>query len=176
MQTSLPLFSLVTIIALTLAGCGHDSGTPGGSSSDAGGSAAGAAYQLPSEPAGAQDVKAARTNTQADEEVVVVGRIGGDQKPWVDGIAAFRIADLSMKPCAADEGCPTPWDYCCNSDLLPSTTALVKIVDGQGRVVASDSRQLLGVKELQTVVVRGKALRDEAGNLTILANGIFVRS
>jgi hypothetical protein len=60
-------------------------------------------------------------------------------------------------------------------DLLPKSRALVKVVNTEGSVVPTESRQLLGVKELQTVVVRGKAKRDEAGNLTVLANGVFVR-
>ena len=63
----------------------------------------------------------------------------------------------------------------CELGDLPTSKALVKIVDDQGRTVAVDSRKLLGVKELQTVVSRGKAKRDEAGNLTILASGVFVR-
>jgi hypothetical protein len=38
-----------------------------------------------------------------------------------------------------------------------------------------DARELLGVKELQTVVVKGKAKRDEQGNLTVLASGVYPR-
>ena len=40
----------------------------------------------------------------------------------------------------------------------------------------ADARKLLGVKELQTVVVRGRAKRDEAGNVIVLADGLHVRS
>ena len=39
----------------------------------------------------------------------------------------------------------------------------------------ADARELFDVKELMTVVVRGKALRDDAGNLTVLATAIFVK-
>ena len=49
------------------------------------------------------------------------------------------------------------------------------IVDENGRTVKADAKNLLNVKELVTVVVRGKAKRDEKGNLTVLANGVFVR-
>ena len=38
----------------------------------------------------------------------------------------------------------------------------------------ADARELLKVQELSTVVVRGKAQRDESGNLTVLANGVYV--
>ena len=34
---------------------------------------------------------------------------------------------------------------------------------------------MLGVQELSTIVVKGKAQRDDAGNLTVLASGIFVK-
>ena len=39
----------------------------------------------------------------------------------------------------------------------------------------ADAKGLLKVKELTTVVVIGKALRDEAGNLTVLATGVYVK-
>ena len=51
----------------------------------------------------------------------------------------------------------------------------MKIVDAQGRLLQADARQLLKLSELQTVVVRGTAQRDDAGNLTLLASGVFVR-
>jgi len=41
--------------------------------------------------------------------------------------------------------------------------------------VKADARELLKVKELSTVVIKGKARRDDAGNLTILASGVFVK-
>ena len=37
-----------------------------------------------------------------------------------------------------------------------------------------DARELLGVKELQTLVVQGQAKRDDGGNLTILAQQVHV--
>ena len=38
-----------------------------------------------------------------------------------------------------------------------------------------DARELLKVKELSTVVIKGKAKRDADGNLTVLANGVYVK-
>ncbi|OHB79972.1 MAG: hypothetical protein A2V98_21100 [Planctomycetes bacterium RBG_16_64_12] len=163
---------LIFVLGLLAAGCGRVLNPPAGSSPE-GTAAADSSYRLASEPAGAKDVKVARNDAKDMEEVVIVGRVGGDQNPWVEGLAAFTIVDLSLKPC--EEGCQTPWDYCCDTDLLPSSKAMVKIVDAQGRTIANDSRSLLGIKESQTVVVRGKAKRDEAGNLTVLGDGVFVR-
>jgi len=42
-------------------------------------------------------------------------------------------------------------------------------------LVKADARKLLNVRELSTVVVAGKAQRDDAGNLTVLASGVFVK-
>ena len=163
-------FATIVVAVLWSFGCNQQTpnAVPGNSSL-----ANTSSYRLASEPAGALDVKAARTSAGDGEDVAVVGRIGGDEKPWVEGVAAFTIVDLSLKPCA--DGCATPWDYCCDLDKLPEAKAMVKVVDSEGKTAAADSRQLLGVKEMQTVVVHGKAKRDEVGNLTILADGVFVR-
>ena len=53
--------------------------------------------------------------------------------------------------------------------------ALVKVVDEDGSLVKADAKGLLDVKELSTVVIKGKAQRDDAGNLTVLASGVFVK-
>ena len=137
----------------------------------------GSRFVLISEPAGASDVIKVRENAGDGDEVVITGRIGGSENPWVDGQAAFSIVDGSLKACSDIEGdnCPKPWDYCCESSKLPTSTALVKLVDENGKLIKADARKLLAVKELSTVVVKGKAKRDEAGNLTVLASGIYVK-
>lgn len=137
----------------------------------------GAQYLLTEEPQDAKDVIAVRESAQDEDTVVVVGRIGGSRDPWVEGRAAFSIVDLSLKACSDIEGdqCKMPWDYCCQTDLLPDATVLVKMVDDSDKLIDTDSRELLTVKELDTVVVDGKAKRDDAGNLTILASKIFVK-
>jgi hypothetical protein len=97
--------------------------------------------------------------------------------PWVEGRAAFSIVDQTLIPCSERPGdsCTTPWDYCCDTDRLPQSLATIKFVDGQGKTLSTDARKLLGVKELQIVVVKGKAKRDDAGNLTVVATGLFAK-
>jgi hypothetical protein len=111
------------------------------------------------------------------QDVTLVGRIGGSLSPFVSGRASFTVVDASLVPCSENPGdtCPTPWDYCCDTDKLPAATAVVKLVDADGATVAKDAKRDLGMKELQTVVVKGKAKRDEAGNLTVLAPAVFVK-
>jgi hypothetical protein len=163
---------VLLLIAALLVGCG-----PGESPApESGPPAADSKYLLTTEPAGAQDVKQALDTAQDGDEVVVVGRVGGDVDPWVQGLAVFNVADLSLKPCSEteDDLCPTPWDYCCEPDLAAKRT-LVKVVDADGKVLATDAKQLLSLTELQTVVIQGTARRDDAGNLSLLATGIYVR-
>jgi len=129
------------------------------------------------EPPGAIDVIAAREGAQDQDDVVVVGRIGGKKNPWIRGMSAFLIVDRSLIPCSEKPGhsnCPTPWDYCCSPNLSQSMV-LVKLVDESGTIVRTDTRELLPVKELDTVVVQGKARRDRAGNLSIVASRIHIR-
>ena len=57
------------------------------------------------------------------DEVVLVGRIGGSEAPFVDGLAAFTIVDAKVPPCSAEEGCETPWDYCCEQDAVKDNIA-----------------------------------------------------
>jgi hypothetical protein len=133
-------------------------------------------YVLGSEPEGARNVIAVREAVQNDDDVVIQGRIGGES-PWIENRAAFTIVDPSIDACSDIPGddCPTPWDYCCRTDQLPQAMALVVLVDENDVPVPADTRALLDVKELSTVVVQGKAKRDNNGNLTVFAKGVYVK-
>jgi len=172
MTRSLPWLA-VAVAAFQLTGCSQSK--PSVAALPA---AEGAKYMLAAEPAGAQPVKDVRQSAKDGDEVVIVGRIGGSSKPWVEGRAGFQIVDPSFIPCNEKEGdnCTTPWDYCCDAtEDLAKGMATVKVVDDQGQTVPSDARRLLGLKKLDTVVIRGRAKRDEQGNLTVLAAGIHRR-
>jgi len=134
-------------------------------------------FILAAAPEQHQTVIEAREAVKDGDEVAVLGRIGGSTDPWVEGRAAFHIVDPTLIPCNEIEGdsCKTPWDYCCDTDRLPKSMATVKFVDESGKTLETDARTLLGLKELQSIVVKGKAQRDEAGNLTVLASSVFVQ-
>ncbi len=138
----------------------------------------GAAFELSAEPEGAIGVIAARNEAKNNESRVIVGRIGGPS-PWVEGRAAFMLVDASAvadesEDCCEDceEGCTKP---CCTDKDQVGQTALVKIVDENGRTLEADARELFSLKAKDTVVVRGRVQRDESGNLTVLADGLYVR-
>jgi hypothetical protein len=116
-------------------------------------------YLVADEPAGAIPVGEARDKSEDGQDVTLVGRIGGSSKPFVDGLAAFTFVDPKVPYCADEEGCPTPWDYCCKTNEVKDNIATVKIVDEAGKPVAQNARDLLKVKELAMVVVKGKAKR-----------------
>lgn len=157
-------------LTITIVGCGAtqtaDEVSPDASSSS---------YIIDSEPDGAIEVGDARLSTEDKQAITLVGLIGGSPEPFVDGIAAFTIVDQKIPFCADDEGCPTPWDYCCTQDQVQDNIATIKIVDETGNPVAEDARELLGVKELSTVVIKGTVERDPEGNLTVAASEVFVR-
>jgi len=132
-------------------------------------------YLASVEPTGALPVGEARQSSEDEQEIVLQGRIGGSSKPFIDGLAAFTIVDPKVPYCAEDEGCPTPWDYCCEQNQVKENIATVKVVNEAGQPVSKDARELLGVKELNMVVVKGKARRDDDGNLSVLADQIYVK-
>ncbi len=133
-------------------------------------------YLLEEEPKDAKAVIKVRKEAKNGDEVVVVGRIGGRTNPWVKGAAAFSIVDEVVKSCDQIPGdtCPTPWDYCCEAGL-PEKALFVSLVDDAGKIVKKDARQLLKVRELQTVVIKGKVKRDKTNNVSIQATGLYAR-
>ena len=174
MMSPLKSIAALAITAGLVAGCAESPESGDGSATAATATAPDAAYLMSEKPADAQGVGAARESVKDEEEVTLVGRVGGSGKPFVDGLAAFTIVDPQVPYCAPDEGCPTPWDYCCTQDQVKDNIATVKVVGADGKPVAKDAKGLLGVKELDTVIVRGKARRDDAGNLVVLAEKVYV--
>jgi hypothetical protein len=156
--------SLLVVVASL--GCNAKVATPGQESE----------MLLKDEPMGAMEVLALRKDAKDEQEVVVVGRIGGRPNPWVKNTAVFPIVDRSLRPCNEIPGdaCETPWDYCCEADL-PGATVLVTFVDEKGKAIKQDPRELFPIKELSTVVVQGTTKRDDSGNVTVLATRLHVR-
>jgi len=175
LKAALGIAATVTV-SLSMIGCGDGSST---NTSNAGGDSTStqpeAMYVVTDEPEDALPVGDARKSIKDKDEVILEGRIGGSTKPFVDGIAAFTIVDKKVPYCSKDEGCPTPWDYCCETNAVKENIATVKLVDADGKPVMKDAREVLGVKELSTVVVKGIAHRDEEGNLTVSTDQVFVK-
>lgn len=154
------------LAALLFTGCSQDGATAPVAKSE---------ILVDAEPQGAVGVSEARKVAKDGGEIVVVGRIGGSAKPFVGGMAAFTIVDPKVASCAADEGCPTPWDYCCDTNAVKENIATIRINDAAGKPLMTGADELLGVKELATVVVKGTAKRGQDGGLSVVAQKVYVR-
>jgi hypothetical protein len=125
------------------------------------------------DPDGAKGVIDVRKDAKDGEDVVVVGRVGGAAKPLTEGRTSFMIADTSLKP---TEGCETPWDYCAvDKKELAAARLSVKFVDDDGKTLQASAREVFGLKELSTVVVKGKVQRDDKGNVVVVGKTLFIR-
>ena len=119
----------------------------------------------------------ARHTAKKGDTITITGRVGGAKDPFVPGRAVLTLVGEELPACNEnpDDRCAIPWDYCCELEKMKENKALVKVVDGKGTPVAKGAKDLLGVKELTMVVVRGKAKRDAEGNLTVLAEKVFIK-
>lgn len=170
------LATLAIGAAFTLGGCG---GSPAGeaSSPDAA-SRSSEAWLLDAEPAGAVDVREAKSSAQEGDEIVLVGRIGGRKEPMSEGSPVFLLIDLEIPHCGQLEGdaCKTPWDYCCEPrDSLVANSATVQLIEADG---ASSSADLsaAGLAPLDEVVVVGTvAPRPSEDVMLVRATSIYRR-
>jgi hypothetical protein len=164
--------SCVTCLAVAL-GCADGARSP---------SAEGRRFLLDREPQRALSVleaQEAADDAGAIEQLTVVGRVAGqDQFQWDAGQAAFLIGDLSLQPASEpshaghDDNCP----FCqAKQERAFESMVLVQLVDDQGKPVAADPRDLLGVEEGQVIVAQGRGTLDDLGHLVVWATGIFVK-
>jgi hypothetical protein len=124
-------------------------------------------------PAQTVAVAAAKKDTKDGDNVAVVGRV----KDFVDGHAVFTVMDGKVSACSDHPGdkCPTPWDYCCETkETISANSATVKIVGDGTDALKGNLQGVNSLDHLTTVVAEGKAQRDAAGNLTVLASKVYV--
>ena len=160
----------LALVPLLLAGC-NPVATPSLETGNGGPGVDVSRYELKTEPATGMGVAEVRKSKETD--VVVAGRIGGTAEPIGKTSAIFHLADLKLP---ITEGCDTPWDFCEVPDKeLKASRITVKLVDENGKTVPASVAELFKVKPLSVVVVKGKAQRDDYGNVTVLATGIYVR-
>lgn len=153
--------------------------------------------QLTESPKGAEQVLAVRqkllaAKKQADapktHDVVVTGQIGGMPNvwpethpdfPWYKGQASFFVVDSKVATqFAAHAKRHGGGQECvfCRSEAAKKVHAIavVNLVDERGEILRLDTRQLLALKENQTVTIRGKAKLLAGSMLVIDAEGVYV--
>lgn len=133
---------------------------------------------LASAPEDAVELAQAKHGAQQGDQVTVRGRIGGRRDPFVAGRAIFQLVDSSLPTCADKhgDGCPTPWDYCCESkEDITAKSATVQLTGEDGKPLAMSINGVSGIKPMATVVVRGTvAERPNETVMVINAEGLHV--
>jgi hypothetical protein len=133
---------------------------------------------------------AARTKANPNEsrEVTVVGQIGGmpnvwpDEHPnfpWYEKQASFFVVDTKIAAMFAEHakhhgGNSSNCAFCQSLAAKNATAiAVVNLVDENGEIIRMDTRELLGLKDNQMVVVHGKARLLGGSMLVIDADGVY---
>ncbi|MCK6447929.1 MAG: hypothetical protein L6Q99_16170 [Planctomycetes bacterium] len=169
------LLSLAACSESAPAGNASAGSAPAGSAlSEASKSALPETYHLAAEPADAKDILALKQDLKDGDAVVVRGRV----QDFVNGLAAFVMTDGSLRPCN-EEGpmpdCETPWDYCCTDPAeVSAASAGVEFHDGSS-IRRVDAAGFHGLDRLKWVTVKGVAKVDPKGNVTVVADGLFVK-
>ena len=131
-----------------------------------------------------------KPNAATTRDVVVSGQIGGmlnlwpeqhPKFPWYEGQASFFLVDSKIASKFADHakhhGAGHNCAFCQSLAVKNATAiAVVNFVDEKGEIIRTDARELLGLKENQTVVVRGKAKLIGGAMLVIDADGVYTRT
>ena len=114
-----------------------------------------------------------RTTAKPGDEITISGRIMGNEKPFVEGRAAFILGDPEvLTPCNEnpDDKCSTPWDTCCDSpEDKKRGTATIQIIGADGRVFKESVEGVGGLENLATVTVRGKVAEGSSADLLIVS-------
>jgi hypothetical protein len=169
------VLALLFVASIVVTGCQPQGQTSSNRPDPAPGkeaTAEGKKYLLTQEPVSPKDVAQTRKQAKDGDEVIVVGKVGGSAKPFTQGRASFLIADAHLP---VEETCDCPWDFCeVPEKQLQESVLFVKFVDDQGRTLRTGAREMFAIKELSTVVVKGKVSRDNEGNLSLLATGLFI--
>jgi len=132
-----------------------------------------------------------KANPNETREVTVVGQIGGMPNvwpdlhptfPWYEKQASFFVVDKKIAGTFAEHakhhgGNSSNCAFCQSLAAKNATAvAVINLVDENGEIIRVDARELLGLKENQTVVIRGKARLLGGSMLVIDADGVYARA
>lgn len=127
-------------------------------------------YVLKADPGKALTPSEAR-QAAAGEKITVEGRI----QKIVKDHAAFTLMARELPYCGEtnkEETCKTPWDYCCETKEARQAKSLSVEVRGvDGKPVSTPS--LPDLRLLDLTKVTGQVVKDEHGNLVLVADGLF---
>lgn len=121
----------------------------------------------------------ARTTAQPGDFIVLEGTVMGAVEPFVEGRAVFILGDRAkLTPCNenADDGCPTPWDACCDTKAdRRDGTAMIQVVGEDERPLKEGIAGVSGLEKLTRLHVKGRVAESSGqGNLVVNATEIQV--
>jgi uncharacterized lipoprotein YajG len=120
-----------------------------------------------------------RATAKPGDAITVSGKIMGNEKPFVDGRAAFILGDTEvLTACNEDpaDRCTTPWDVCCDSpEDKKRGIATIQIVGNDGRVLKEPVEGVGGLVNLAAVTVSGKVAEGSSADVLII-NAQAIRS
>jgi hypothetical protein len=134
---------------------------------------------LAAAPADSKEVGVAKRDAAEGRTVLLHGRIGGRKDPFVSGRAIFTLADMSLPLCSdnPEDGCETPWDYCCEPlDKITSNTVTIRVLDAKGQVVPGDLNGVSGIRPSAEVFVQGRVSQKNGDkNLVVDATAFYIK-
>ena len=164
-------FALLTVwVLFPLTGCGDDAPTAG-----PGAAVVPAGWRLAAALEGAVDVAVAKTTAKEGDTITLRGKIGGRMEPLTESSGLIVLMDPKVPSCAdnPDDGCSTPWDYCCEtSETISANAVTVQVRDSGGDPVALPEGVFSGLDEL--VVVGTVAPRANDDTLVLHATGVYL--
>lgn len=120
----------------------------------------------------AKSIKNVKATAKAGDKVTLTGRIIGNKKPFVEGRAAFILADPSIITACSDkpdDACKTPWDACCDTpEDKKKAIATIQIVNAEGRVLKHGLEGNNGLANLAHVTVSGIVAGGSGGDVLII--------
>ena len=162
---------LILATAVLLASCGKKEASV--TAPTVGAPSAALSAVLAAAPAGEpKSIHLIRTTAKPGDEITISGKIMGNEKPFVEGRAAFILGDPEvLTACNEDpaDKCTTPWDNCCDSpEDKKRGIATIQIVGADGRVLKEPVEGVGGLANLATVTVSGKVAESSSPDALIV--------
>jgi hypothetical protein len=166
--------TLAATLALGVMGCEKKKTASSGTKAPTAAAVIPASYFVEKEPASPKGIVELKKSAKPGDAVVLRGRIAGREDPFTSGRAEFMMTDMALATC--EDGCPTPWDHCCEgASEIATNAATVQIVDEKGEVIKGDANGVHGLKPNTELVVVGKVKSlDDAGNLVVDATQVYL--
>jgi len=101
-----------------------------------------------------------RLNSKPGQEVMFEAKVMGSKDPFAENRASFMVGDentvASCDLLGVDERCQTPWDvHHEDAEAVRNGTAVIQIVNDDGRVLKTGLRGAAGIKELSRLRITG---------------------